>query len=665
MAPRAEGSHLKRTRVDDGSPTDEQDSQKKPRRSQRLSQRADRDVLKTPVQNENQLPSPVTNLASDNTTDYDKEVTATPPQERPSQVAGRRADDNPSQGPAFSSPPQDTQAFSQQDFDPNAPLVEGVDEVKEGVWGYLLPLDDLFRRGPYVFKNKETATSPAPTAEPAAAAVTKKGGRKKQATPAKGQNQNDGSPAAGGHLLGRHPTCDIVVNHGDVSNRHCLFFVENKNDEKVVVLTDLSRNGTYVNGARLQRNDRRELREGDEISVTKESAGFIFRYPRSRRGKPFAQQYTLRQELGSGHFARVFLCSEKSTGDCYAVKKFTKRPDGEERSKYDGLHQEVAMLMGLSHPNILCLKETFNEPEAVYVVLELAPNGELFHYILTHTKLTEAETRKVFTQLFDGIKYLHDRDMVHRDIKPENILLMDNDLTVKIGDFGLAKIVGEASFTTTLCGTPSYVAPEILASSKTRKYTKAVDIWSLGVVLYICLCGFPPFSDELKTPDFPYDLADQIRNGIFHYPSPYWDPVSDLALDLIDNMLVVNPEHRYTVDQCLMHPWITQKPPGVNDSTNGLVSGLAGLDVSRRTPYRERTLISSTTTCVVTERVPAGAGRPDVKVYSKNPKGPTAAPQTAPREPRPDENRDPNEFIKMGGKGDQQLYDNDGESKDP
>ncbi|KAL2154773.1 hypothetical protein VTH82DRAFT_3449 [Thermothelomyces myriococcoides] len=656
MAPRAEGSHLKRSR-DDGSPTDEQDSQKKPRRSQRLSQRAEQNVLKTPVQNNNQLSSPVTNHAGENTAEYDKEVTATPPQERPSQAAGRRADDNHSQGLAFSSPPQDTQAFSQQDFDPNTPWVEGVDEVKEGVWGYLLPLDNLFCRKPYVFKNKETCASPAASAEPATAASTKKGGRKKQATPAKGQDQNESSPSAGGHLLGRHPTCDINVNHGDVSNRHCLFFVENRNDEKVAVLTDLSRNGTYVNGARLQRNDKRELQEGDEISVTSASAGFIFRYPKSRRGKPFAQQYTLKRELGSGHFAQVFLCSEKSTGDCYAVKKFTKRPDGEEKSKYDGLHQEVAMLMGLSHPNILSLKETFNEPEAVYVVLELAPNGELFHYITQHTKLSEAETRKVFTQLFDGIKYLHDRDMVHRDIKPENILLMDNDLTVKIGDFGLAKIVGETSFTTTLCGTPCYVAPEIL--SRSRKYTKAVDIWSLGVVLYICLCGFPPFSDELKCADFPYDLGDQIRKGLYNYPSPYWDPVSDLALDLIDHMLVVNPQERYTVDQCLMHPWITQKPPAVNDSTNGLVSGLAGLDVNRRAPYRERTLISSITTCVVTDRVSAGAGRPDVKVYSKNPKGPTA-----PREPRPDENRDPNEFVKMGGKGDQALYDDNDGSRD-
>jgi serine/threonine-protein kinase Chk2 len=184
-----------------------------------------------------------------------------------------------------------------------------------------------------------------------------------------------------------------------------LIFAENKRNDTVAVLEDISSNGTKVNGATMQRNDRRELREGDEIWVTSASAGFIFRYPRCRHGKPFAQQYAMKQELGSGHFAQVFLCNEKSTGDCYAVKRFTKKLE-DEKIKYDGLHQEVAMLMGISHPNILCLKETFNEPEAVYVVLELAPEGELFQYITTHQKLTEAESRKVFRQLFEGMKYL-------------------------------------------------------------------------------------------------------------------------------------------------------------------------------------------------------------------------------------------------------------------
>jgi serine/threonine-protein kinase Chk2 len=196
------------------------------------------------------------------------------------------------------------------------------------------------------------------------------------------------------------------VDDLQVSNRHCLIFTENKGDDVVAVVEDLSTNGTFVNSAYLKRNERRELQEGDEVAVTQSSPGFIFRYPRYRHGKSFAQQYKMMQRLGSGHFAQVFMCAEKSTGTCYAVKRFTKDPDVDERSKYEGLHQEVAMLMGISHPNILCLKETFNEPEAVYVVLELAPNGELFNYIVQHQKLSEDQTRKVFAQLFDGIKYL-------------------------------------------------------------------------------------------------------------------------------------------------------------------------------------------------------------------------------------------------------------------
>jgi serine/threonine-protein kinase CHEK2 len=133
----------------------------------------------------------------------------------------------------------------------------------------------------------------------------------------------------------------------------------------------------------------------------------------------------------------------------------------------------------------------------------------------------------------------HERNIVHRDIKPENILLVDKNLHVKLADFGLAKIIGEESFTTTLCGTPSYVAPEILADSRNRKYTKAVDVWSLGVVLYICLCGFPPFSDELYSRDFPYTLSHQIKSGRFDYPSPYWDSVGDPARKSSCHLLVL------------------------------------------------------------------------------------------------------------------------------
>lgn len=190
-----------------------------------------------------------------------------------------------------------------------------------------------------------------------------------------------------------------------VSNRHCLIFTENKGDDTIAILEDMSSNGTFVNEAIVGRNQRRELQEQDEIAVM-DKARFIFRYPRTRASSAFLQQYTLLDRLGKGHFAEVYLCVEKSTGQRYAVKVFTKNPGMDERSKTDGLQQEIAVLMGVSHPNVLCLKDTFNEKNAVYLVLELAPEGELFNHIVMKQKLSEPETRKLFIQLFQGIKYL-------------------------------------------------------------------------------------------------------------------------------------------------------------------------------------------------------------------------------------------------------------------
>lgn len=237
------------------------------------------------------------------------------------------------------------------------------------------------------------------------------------------------------------------------------------------MVEDLSSNGTFVNGAIVGRNNRRELAENDEISILDDTR-FIFRYPRNRDGNGFRQQYKIMQQLGKGHFATVYLCVEKATGRRYAVKRFERRPGDSEKSRTDGLQQEIAVLMSVSHPNMLCLKATFDETDGVYLVLELAAEGELFNWIVMKQKFSEHETREIFIQLLQGMKYLvcpnansydwystdghkHDRGIVHRDIKPENILVVNKELSVKLADFGLAKIIGDESFTTTLCGTPS------------------------------------------------------------------------------------------------------------------------------------------------------------------------------------------------------------------
>ena len=171
----------------------------------------------------------------------------------------------------------------------------------------------------------------------------------------------------------------------------------------MAVLEDLSSNGTFVNEALVGRNKRRELVDNDEITVLDQTR-FIFRYPKTRDGNAFRQQYRILQQLGKGHFATVYLCVEKSSGERHAVKRFEKRPG--ETSKSDGLQQEIAVLMSVSHPNLLCLKDTFDEDDGVYLVLELAPEGELFNWIVMKQKLSEDECRKVFVQLLQGMKYL-------------------------------------------------------------------------------------------------------------------------------------------------------------------------------------------------------------------------------------------------------------------
>lgn len=195
-----------------GSPGDaEQESFKKPRRSERLlSQRVnDHDGLKTPVQALHQLPSPVTHIASEGTNEFSKEATATPPEGRPSQITRRHDDENYSQALAFSSPPQDTQAFSQQHVDPNAPLSDEVeDEVKEGVWGYLFPLDTRFGGTCVVLRKRESCALPdTPSENASTGTLPKRGGRRGPKAPPKDQASSARSLPAGGYLIGRHPEC--------------------------------------------------------------------------------------------------------------------------------------------------------------------------------------------------------------------------------------------------------------------------------------------------------------------------------------------------------------------------------------------------------------------------------------------------------------------------
>lgn len=198
---------------------------------------------------------------------------------------------------------------------------------------------------------------------------------------------------------------DVLLEIPTISNRHFMLFSENKKGDVVAMLQDLSSNGTFVNDAIVGRNKHRELEDGDEISILNE-ARFIFRYPKSRDTDGFRQQYRILQQLGKGHFATVYLCAERATGTQYAVKVFEKRPGESQKSQADALQQEIALLMSVNHENLLCLKDTFNESDGMYLVMEVASEGELFNLIVSKQNLSEDETRHVFKQLFEGLKYL-------------------------------------------------------------------------------------------------------------------------------------------------------------------------------------------------------------------------------------------------------------------
>jgi len=178
----------------------------------------------------------------------------------------------------------------------------------------------------------------------------------------------------------------------------------------------------------------------------------------------------------------------------------------------------------------------------------------LFDRIVGKGSYKEKDAAFLIKQLVESLAYLHAKDIVHRDLKPENLLLKskDDDTVIKLADFGLSKIVGQEVMMQTACGTPGYVAPEVL---KATGYGKEVDMWSVGVITYILLCGFPPFYQD----NIPL-LFESIMTADYDYPAEYWDHISDSAIDFIDSLLVVNPKKRLTAEQALQHKWLLNAP---------------------------------------------------------------------------------------------------------
>ncbi|TPX55769.1 hypothetical protein PhCBS80983_g05041 [Powellomyces hirtus] len=367
--------------------------------------------------------------------------------------------------------------------------------------------------------------------------------------------------------LGREG-CDITVPLPGVSRQHCVIYKaqcwNNKLNrlEDCVFIEDNSSQGTYINGSKLTRSRRHQLRNGDQISLADELC-YAFELalqllPKTGRESGIHAKYDLGRTLGSGNFAEVKLATNRTTGQQVAVKIIRTKSIKNNPKSMEHLESEIALLQKLKHPGITSILEVIQEEEYCYLILEYARGGELFSALVERQKFSEEMTRDMMRQLFNALKHLHNQDITHRDLKPENILLTEpctersETITIQISDFGLAKLTDQASFMHTLCGTPNYAAPEVLDHSPGRAYTKAVDLWSCGVILYVCLCGFPPFSPQYAPPQ----MEDQIRQGKFKFLRPFWDDVSAESKDLIKKLLVVDPKKRLTVEEALQHPFI-------------------------------------------------------------------------------------------------------------
>lgn len=299
------------------------------------------------------------------------------------------------------------------------------------------------------------------------------------------------------------------------------------------------------------------------------------------------ENYEIIDRMGDGAFSVVYKARHLVTNLFVAIKVLRKyQMDSVQRQS---VLKEVTIMRQLKHPNIVRFIEFIDSNDYYYIVQELATGGEIFSAIVNYTYFSEDLSRHVIVQVAKAIKYLHDEvGIVHRDIKPENLLYIpiefrpssnpgaklrksDDPVTkqdegvfvpgvggggigvVKLADFGLSKQVWEHN-TKTPCGTVGYTAPEIV---RDERYSKKVDMWAMGCVLYTLLCGFPPFYDErIET------LTKKVARGEFTFLSPWWDEISDSAKLCVSRLLAVNPQKRYSIDEFLNDPWVLEASKG-------------------------------------------------------------------------------------------------------
>ncbi|ANQ06622.1 CAMK/CDPK protein kinase [Plasmodium coatneyi] len=301
-------------------------------------------------------------------------------------------------------------------------------------------------------------------------------------------------------------------------------------------------------------------------------------YVRKKEGK-IGESYFKIRKLGSGAYGEVLLCREKNGHNEKAIKvikksQFDKTRYSECRNKSceneeslnEDIYNEISLLKSLDHPNIIKLFDVFEDKKYFYLVTEFYEGGELFEQIINRHKFDECDAANIMKQILSGICYLHKHNIVHRDIKPENILLENKNslLNIKIVDFGLSSFFSKDYKLRDRLGTAYYIAPEVLK----KKYNEKCDVWSCGVIMYILLCGYPPFGGQNDQ-----DIIKKVEKGKYYFDFNDWKNISDEAKELIKLMLTYDFNKRITAKEALNSKWILKYADNINKNDQKTLYG--------------------------------------------------------------------------------------------
>ncbi|XP_066131804.1 phosphorylase b kinase gamma catalytic chain, liver/testis isoform [Saccopteryx bilineata] len=273
--------------------------------------------------------------------------------------------------------------------------------------------------------------------------------------------------------------------------------------------------------------------------------------------KEFYQKYDPKDVIGRGVSSVVRRCVHRATGHEFAVKIMevtAERLSPEQLEEVrEATRRETHILRQVAgHPHIITLIDSYESSSFMFLVFDLMRKGELFDYLTEKVVLSEKESRSIMRSLLEAVSFLHANNIVHRDLKPENILLDDN-MQIRLSDFGFSCHLEPGEKLRELCGTPGYLAPEILKCSMDEThlgYGKEVDLWACGVILFTLLAGSPPFWHRRQIL-----MLRMIMEGQYQFSSPEWDDRSNTVKDLISRLLQVDPEKRWTAEQALQHPF--------------------------------------------------------------------------------------------------------------